>query len=92
MAKRQTLYLLSSCNIFKEWASMRLIVATSNLDRVVKVIRKWIRNGDIVYGSEEYSKRKQLAMFDYAVRVDVRQAISDCSYCFMNEVIDGEEQ
>ena len=42
--KNQEIYLLYTCNIWKEYSSMSLVMATTDIDNIIKVIRKLIKD------------------------------------------------
>lgn len=50
MANNFTIFILFSCNEWKEYSSMRLIATSTNVKEIYKAIKSAIRKGDMNYG------------------------------------------
>jgi len=46
------IYILYFCNEWKEWSSMRLVMATTEPDKIRKALQKLIRRRDVEYGGQ----------------------------------------
>ena len=50
------IYLLYSCNEWKEYSSMRLIMASTDEEKIIKQIKKEIRSGDMAFDGHKGKK------------------------------------
>ena len=58
------IYILFSCNAWKEYSSMRVVFVGDSVDFLEEKIRNEIREGNMCYSSEDLSVEEQLALFD----------------------------
>ena len=62
MQNHSTIFILYSCNQWKEYSSMNSIVASTNMDDIYKEIKKEIRLGNMNY--EKATKRAGIKLFN----------------------------
>ena len=48
----KNIYVLSSCNAWKEWASRDIILVTTSIRKVRKEIKEQVKKGDMEIGNE----------------------------------------
>ena len=46
------IYVLASCNAYKEWASRKIILITTSIRKFRKELKKRVENGDMQIGNE----------------------------------------
>lgn len=87
------IYLFYTCNAWKEHSSMRLVVATTSLQKLKSIIIKKIKDGDVAYIEEEWSITKQLKEFreDWK-NCNIEEVLERMEYGCIDIVNDGEEQ
>ena len=62
MQNHSTIFILYSCNQWKEYNSMSSIVASTSMDEIYKAIKKEIRLGNMDY--EKATKRAGIKLFN----------------------------
>jgi len=62
MQNHSTIFILYSCNQWKEYSSMSSIVASTSIDDIYKEIKKEIRSGNMDY--EKATKRAGIRLFN----------------------------
>lgn len=50
MEQKEIIYILFSCNIWKEYSSMRLIAASTNILSIYNIVQEEISNKNMEYG------------------------------------------
>lgn len=58
------IYILFSCNAWKEYSSMDIVFVGDSLEALKTQIENEIINDNMYYESEELSSEEQLALFD----------------------------
>ena len=91
------IYILSTCNEWKEWSSMSLVAATTSIRKIKSIIIQKIKDGDIEYkgrcSEENASVTKQIK----ALKEDWEEYGEDfvfehLEYGYVETVADGEIQ
>lgn len=89
------IYILSNCNEYKAYRSMRLVAATTSIKKVKSIIIKQIKEEDMAYtrGNDDLSNTKQIKM----LREDWEKTGEDfvfgnLKYGYVEVVTDGEIQ
>lgn len=74
------IYLLYSCDEWKSWSSISLIMASTSQNKIRKEIKSRVRNGDMEYGAE-FKNITESPLED----------INNClEYGYIDIVVDGE--
>lgn len=88
------IYILSSCDEWKSYSTMNLIMASTSITKIKSEIIKQIKEGNIEYnrvGSE--SKTEQIKDFKEDLKKYKEDfAFNNLKYGFVNIVNDGEKQ
>jgi len=66
MQDYSTIFILHSCNEWKEYSSMSAIAASTNMDDIYKAVKKEIRSGNMDY--EQATKREGIKLFNEALK------------------------
>lgn len=89
------IYILNSCDEWKSWSSMTLIMVSTSLRKIKGEIINQIKEGNIEYkrGNENFSKTAQIKMLreDYEKYGD-KFVFDNLTYGYINDVVDGERQ
>lgn len=91
----KNIYILSSCNEWKEYSSMALVAATTSIRKVKSIIIQRIRNNEMEYkrGNDGLSKTKQIKMLHEDWRYMGENFVFDnLDYGYVEVVCDGEIQ
>lgn len=89
------IYILNSCDEWKSWSSMSLIMASTSLRKIKGEIVKQIKEGNIEYkrGNQNLSKTAQIKMLREDYKTHGEKFIFDnLNYGYINDVADGERQ
>lgn len=91
----KNIYILSSCNEWKEYSSMSLVAATTSIRKIKSIIIQKIKDGDMEYkrGNYELSKTKQIKMLreDWGYMGE-DFVFDNLDYGYVEVVMDGEIQ
>ena len=91
--KKQNIYLLNSCNEWKERSSMSLVAATTSTIRLKNIIIAEIKNYNMVYKNEEFSNTKQIReLRDDWENEGLNYVADNLIYGHIETVCDGEIQ
>lgn len=52
----KNIYVLSSCNAWKEWASRDIILVTTSIRKLRKEVKEQVKKGDMEIGNEDMFK------------------------------------
>lgn len=89
------IYILSSCNVYKEYNSMRLVAATTSVKKIKNIIIKQIKEEEMAYtrGNADPSLTKQIKMLreDWE-KMDEKFVFDNLQYGYVAVVADGEIQ
>lgn len=91
----KNIYILSSCNIWKEYRSMSLVAATMSARKIKRVIIQKIKDGDMEYkrGNDALSEIKQIRMLHEDWNHMGKDFVfNNLDYGHVEVVIDGEIQ
>ena len=94
MEKRKQIFLLYSCNAWKNRDSMKLLTATTSPTRLRRFIEAKIMNGDMRYADngDAYSEKKAVQQFRADWKTITRAEINgQLNEGFIDYVYDGEE-
>lgn len=86
------IYILSSCNIYKEYSSMKLVMATTSVRKVKDEIKNQIRSGDMDYDyGRGLSKAERCVTLEEDYKKYGISYLNNCLECgHVNIVGDGE--
>lgn len=91
----KNIYILSSCNEWKEYSSMSLVVATTSVKKIKNIIIQRIKDDDMEYkrGEDELSKTKQIKKLceDWNY-MGIDFVFDNLDYGYVEVVADGEIQ
>lgn len=89
------IYIISSCNEYKEYNSMRLVAATTSVKKIKNIIIKQIKEEEMTYtrGNADPSLTKQIKMLreDWE-KMDEKFVFDNLQYGYVAVVTDGEIQ
>ena len=93
----KTIYILSTCNEWKEWSSMSLVAASTSLRKVKSIIIQKIKDGDVEYkgrfSEENASITKQIKALKEEWKEEGNDFVFDhLEYGDVETVADGEIQ
>ena len=84
------IYYVCSCDAWKTWASMRIILITTDEGRLEDFLREQIKNGDMEYDGE--TKKEMLDNFDEDwLTSNMADVNNKLKYGYYEAVADGEE-
>ncbi len=84
------IYYVCSCDEWKSRSSMRIILITTDEDRLKDFLRKQIKNGDMEYDGK--TKKRMLENFDEDwLTSNMADVNSKLIYGYYEAVADGEE-
>lgn len=90
---KKQIFVLFSCDVWKTWASKRLIGATTSPTKLKKMIIEEIKEEGMTYGNEEASIAKQVAQFKKDFKEKPKDDINSLlTYGFYDYVYDGERE
>lgn len=90
MAKQ--IYYLHSCNAWKEYSSMRLLFIGTSQQKLKMKISKEIEEGNMEYGDNTLSQKKQAKLFRKEWNTETRTVInSRLTYGFFDYTYNNEE-
>lgn len=91
----KNIYILFSCNEWKEYSSMSLVAATASVRKIKSIIIQMIKDDDMEYkrGCENLSKTGQIKMLrkDWDER-GMSFVFDNLDYGYVETVTDGEIQ
>jgi len=80
--KNKNIYLLYTCNIWKNYDSMRLIMASTSESKIRKEIKNQIKDGNMKYNADDKDLKE--AELNY---------LNNClDFGYIDIVVDGEKQ
>lgn len=89
------IYIISSCNEYKEYNCMRLVAATTSVKKIKNIIIKQIKEEEMAYtrGNADPSLTKQIKMLreDWE-KMDEKFVFDNLQYGYVAVVTDGEIQ
>lgn len=91
----KNIYILSSCNEWKDYSSMSLVAATTSIRKIKSIIIQKIKDNDMEYkrGNDDLSKTKQIKMLhDDWEYMGENFVFSNLDYGYVEVVTDGEIQ
>ena len=93
----KTIYILNSCNGWKERDSMSLVTASTSIRKIKSVIIQEIKNGNMEYKGRCHEENPSITQQTKALRKDWEEYgndfVFDClEYGYVNVVEDGEIQ
>lgn len=91
----KNIYILSSCNEWKNYSSMSLVAATTSIRKIKSIIIQKIKDNDMEYkrGNDDLSKTKQIKMLhDDWEYMGENFVFSNLDYGYVEVVTDGEIQ
>ena len=93
----KTIYILSTCNEWKEWSSMSLVAASTSLRKVKSIIIQKIKDGDVEYKGRCSEENASITKQIKALKEDWKEEGNDfvfdhLEYGYVETVADGEIQ
>lgn len=91
----KNIYILYSCNGWKEYSSMSLVAATTSLNKLKNIIIQIIKDGDMEYkrGHDDFSVNEQIKLLNADWKINGSDFVFDnIDYGYVEIVLDGEIQ
>lgn len=93
----KTIYILSTCNEWKEWSSMSLVAASTSLRKIKSIIIQKIKDGDMEYKGRCSEENASITKQIKALREDWEEygedfVFNSLEYGYIEAVADGEIQ
>lgn len=91
----KSIYILSSCNVWKENSSMSLVTASTSIRKIKSIIIQEIKNGNMEYKRRCCEENPSITQQIKALRTDWKEHGNDfvfncLEYGYVNVIEDGE--